>query len=169
MQLNTPIFRFYDNSLIIHLGALSLILASSSSDDFHQPLQMHLNFPPPLLFSVFIFFFSHHFPKSVSADHVQFSNFNPLFQCGGLDKIEYPFWLDGHQPHYCGLPGIRLHCQNGEVTIGIMHRKYNVEVLKIGTINNGSKGACPHPNATIDPFFMSYTSKVENATFLFDC
>ena len=57
-----------------------------------------------------------------------------------------------------------------------MHRKYriinidyNAQVLKVGTINNGSKGACPHPNATIDPSPMSYTSKVENSTFLFDC
>ncbi|KAL6319431.1 hypothetical protein AAG906_014106 [Vitis piasezkii] len=29
--------------------------------------------------------------------------------------------------------------------------------------------ACPRPNATIDPSPMSYTSKVENSTFLFDC
>ncbi|XP_034672589.1 LEAF RUST 10 DISEASE-RESISTANCE LOCUS RECEPTOR-LIKE PROTEIN KINASE-like 2.7 [Vitis riparia] len=140
---------------------------SSSPNHFHHPLQMHL------IFSVFIFFLSHRFPKSVSTDDVQFSNCNPSFQCGGLGKIEYPFlarwppapsrWASGDQP---ALPEWRGHHWDQYRVIDI---DYNAQVLKIGTINNGSKGACPHPNATIDPSLMSYTSKVENATFLFDC
>ena len=159
--------RFYDNSLLIHLGALILILATSSPNHFHHPLQMHL------IFSVFIFFLSHRFPKSVSTDDIQFSNCNPSFQCGGLGKIEYPFlarwppapsrWASGDQP---ALPEWRGHHWDQYRVIDI---DYNAQVPKIGTINNGSKGACPHPNATIDPSLMSYTSKVENTTFLFDC
>ena len=95
---------------------------------------MHPNFSQSsLLFSLILFLLSHHFPCSLCLDDFHHSNCtSPFeFECGyELGKIEYPFWVSGHQPEYCGHPLFKLDCEGGEyASIEIKSRKYRV--LKI--------------------------------------
>ena len=102
---------------------------TSSTSSF---LPMHPNFSQSsLLFSLILFLLSHHFPCSLCLDDFHYSNCtSPFeFECGELGKIEYPFWVYGHQADYCGHPLFKLYCEDEHAIIEIKSRKY--KVLKI--------------------------------------
>ena len=100
---------------------------TSSTSSF---LPMHPNFSQSsLLFSLILFLLSHHFPCSLCLDDFHHSNCtSPFeFECGyELGKIEYPFWVSGHQAEYCGHPLFKLYCEGEHAIIEIKSRKYKV-------------------------------------------
>ena len=95
-------------------------------------------------------------------------------ECGGLGKIEYPFWVNGAQPDYCGHPRFKLDCLRGDFpTIQIMHRDYLVmdidydtQILKMATFY---EFFCPEFDIAMDSTLFSYTSDVEIATVFYNC
>ncbi|XP_034672572.1 LEAF RUST 10 DISEASE-RESISTANCE LOCUS RECEPTOR-LIKE PROTEIN KINASE-like 1.2 [Vitis riparia] len=136
---------------------------------------MHPNLPPSsLVIPAIIFLLSHQFPNFVCSDEFHYSNCNSPVECGGLGKIEYPFWVNGAQPDYCGHPRFKLDCLRGDFpTIQIMHRDYLVmdidydtQILKMATFY---EFFCPEFDITMDSTLFSYTSDVEIATVFYDC
>lgn len=138
-------------------------------------LKMHPNLSPSsLVIPAIIFLLSHQFSNFVCSDEFHYSNCNSPVECGGLGKIEYPFWVNGAQPDYCGHPRFKLDCLRGDFpTIQIMHRDYLVmdidydtQILKMATFY---EFFCPEFDIAMDSTLFSYTSDVEIATVFYDC
>ena len=155
---------------------------TSSTSSF---LPMHPNFSQSsLLFYLILFLLSHHFPCSLCLDDFHYSNCaSPSefeSECGyELGKIEYPFWVSGHQAEYCGHPLFKLDCEGGEyASIEMMSQKYKVlhidhnsQILKIAT-DESSTGHiyCPQ-SPVMDLTLFHYTSNVKTVAFTltYDC
>ena len=141
---------------------------------------MHLKdfFP----FSSFVIFLlisilSHAFPKYVCAIDFRYTACNSSVKCGRLGNIQYPFWVNGIQPSYCGHPWFGLDCQNDEAFwykkhFRVLDLDNRNRTLKIVRFKDPSTGriACPFFNIPTD--FISifrYTSDVAMIRVLHDC
>ncbi|KAL6319484.1 hypothetical protein AAG906_014159 [Vitis piasezkii] len=150
-------------------------ISHSSTNPFPLSSQNASQFvPSSLVIPAIIFLLSHQFSNFVCSDEFHYSNCNSPVECGGLGKIEYPFWVNGAQPDYCGHPRFKLDCLRGDFpTIQIMHRDYLVmdidydtQILKMATFY---EFFCPEFDITMDSTPFSYTSDVEIATVFYDC
>ncbi|KAJ9676954.1 hypothetical protein PVL29_022108 [Vitis rotundifolia] len=135
-----------------------------------------------LLFSLILFLLSHHFPCSLCLDDFHHSNCTSLFEfeCRhDLGKIEYPFWVYGHQPEYCGHPLFKLYCEVEHAIIEIKSRKYKVlsinpksQILRIVTMEVLPREhiVCPQ-SPLMDSTPFNYTTHVEMVAFTltYDC
>ena len=141
---------------------------------------MHPKFFPSTHFiSILIFLLSHHFPISIRCEDSPYVKCNFPVQCNDeVGKIEYPFWVDGYQPDYCGHPAFKLDCMGFKVTIEMMHGKYDVininyeaQILTIARVNEFfiKDILCPEQNATMDSTLFKYTSNTQNATLFYKC
>lgn len=148
-----------------------------------------LQMPPNLSRSLFVFLFilSHHFPRSLCLDDYYYSTCTSSsgYGCGPeLGKVEYPFWVSGHQPDYCGHPAFKLECEDSEneeyATIEIRSQKYKVlrihrhsQILNIVTMNNAwavDPLVCPE-SPEMESTLFQYNSNVPrvNFTLAYNC
>ena len=94
-----------------------------------------------------------------------------------LGKIEYPFWVSGRQPEYCGHPTFKLNCEEGEgeyAVIEIVSQRYKVpkidygsQILKIVTVKNAfptNPLVCPE-STVMDSILFEYNSSVRKVAF----
>ena len=136
-------------------------------------------FPSSLVISLFISIFSHAFPKYVCGVDFRYAACNSSVECGRLGKIQYPFWVNGSQPQYCGHPTFQLHCQKDEATMWIEPEPFHVisinnrtQTLKIARFDDPSTGniTCPYLNVSKDSnTTFSYPSDVKMITVLHNC
>ena len=136
-------------------------------------------FPFSVVFSLFISILSHAFPKYVSGINFRYVACNSSLDCGRLGKIQYPFWVNGSQPQYCGHPSFELQCLKDEAIIWISPEPFHVididtrtQTLKIARFHDPSTGniTCPYSNiskGSITTF--SYTSDVRIIRVLHNC
>lgn len=137
-------------------------------------------FPSPhLIISTIIFLLSNHFLVSTLCEDSQYVKCSFPVECEGLGKIEYPFWVDGDQPAYCGHPAFKLDCMGSTATINIMYQKYVVisityeaRIMRIARTYGVLMEhiLCPERNTTLfDSPFFEYTSNTQNATLFYKC
>ena len=142
---------------------------------------MHLKdfFPfSSLVIFLLISILSHAFPKYVCAIDFRYAACNSTVKCGRLGNIQYPFWVKGIQPTYCGHPWFELDCQNDEAfwsekQFRVLDLDNRTRTLKIARFNDPSTGriACPYYfNITEDLIsIFRYTSNVTMIRVLHGC
>ena len=137
-------------------------------------------FPSAPFILTIIFLLSNHFPVSILCETFQNVEWDFPALCDELGKIEYPFWVDGHQPAgYCGHPAFKLDCWGSKATIEIMNQTYAVisidyeaQILTIALVLYHvffGDIVCPERNATMNFFPFEYTSNTQNATLFYEC
>ncbi|KGN54631.1 hypothetical protein Csa_011958 [Cucumis sativus] len=100
-----------------------------------------------------------------------------VFNCGEIVDVGFPFWGKDRPPS-CGVPDLKLTCDNNVVRIDIMQVKYRVlqvdertKTLRIAR-DDYFEGICPEDhlkNTTLDPNLFEISNGYVNLTLLYGC
>ncbi|XP_038894226.1 LEAF RUST 10 DISEASE-RESISTANCE LOCUS RECEPTOR-LIKE PROTEIN KINASE-like 1.3 isoform X2 [Benincasa hispida] len=127
-----------------------------------------------------IFFFSSIFLLllNISPSFCVYKDCSAVFNCGKIVDVGFPFWGEDRPPS-CGVPELKLTCNNNVARVDIMQVKYRVlqvdsrtKTLQIAR-DDYYDGICPETrdlkNTSLDPNLLEISNGYVNLTLLYGC
>lgn len=127
----------------------------------------------------FTFFISSIFliVSNISPSVCTYKDCSAVFNCGEILGVGFPFWGE-HRPPNCGVPELKLTCNNNVAMIDIMQVKYRVlqvdgstKTLRIAR-DDYFDGVCPIThlkNTSLDPNLLEISNGYVNITLVYGC